>query len=196
MPDRRPYNGFMAKSKRNKTSDNTIAQNKRARFDYHLLESFEAGVSLAGWEVKALRAGKAELTDSYVLMKDGEAFLLGANIAPLETASTHFVTDPTRTRKLLLHKKELAKINAGVTQKGQTCVCTALYWKGHLVKAALNSLRVKSNTTNARAKKIATGSGRKRASCATTSSSNQPQNSALAEIERPIRMHSPTTKGR
>ena len=127
----------MAKSKRNKTSDNTIAQNKRARFDYHLLESFEAGVSLAGWEVKALRAGKAELTDSYVLMKDGEAFLLGANIAPLETASTHFVTDPTRTRKLLLHRKELAKINAGVTQKGQTCVCTALFWKGHLVKARI-----------------------------------------------------------
>ena len=137
MPHRRPYNGFMAKSKRNKTSDNTIAKNKRARFDYHLLESFEAGVSLAGWEVKALRAGKAELTDSYVLMKDGEAFLLGANIAPLETVSTHFVTDPTRTRKLLLHKKELAKINAGVTQKGQTCVCTALYWKGHLVKARI-----------------------------------------------------------
>ncbi len=76
MPHRRPYNGFMAKSKRNKTSDNTIAQNKRARFDYHLLESFEAGMSLAGWEVKALRAGKSELTDSYVLMKDGEACLL------------------------------------------------------------------------------------------------------------------------
>ena len=127
----------MAKSKRKKLSDNTIAQNKKARFDYHLLESFEAGVSLAGWEVKALRAGKAELTDSYVLMKDGEAFLLGANIAPLDTVSTHFVTDPTRTRKLLLHGKELAKINAGVTQKGQTCVCTALYWKGHLVKARI-----------------------------------------------------------
>ena len=127
----------MAKSKRNKTSDNTIAQNKRARFDYHLLESFEAGVSLAGWEVKALRAGKAELTDSYVLMKDGEAFLLGANIAPLDTVSTHFVTDPTRTRKLLLHKKELAKINQALTQKGQTCVCTALYWKGHLVKCQI-----------------------------------------------------------
>ena len=133
-----PYNGAMAKPKRKKSSDNTIAQNKRARFDYHLLESFEAGVSLAGWEVKALRAGKAQLTDSYVLMKDGEAFLLGANITPLDTVSTHFVTDPTRTRKLLLHKKELAQINAGVTQKGQTCVCTALYWKGHLVKARID----------------------------------------------------------
>jgi SsrA-binding protein len=125
----------MAKSKRNKTADNTIAQNKRARFDFQLLESFEAGVSLAGWEVKALRAGKVQLTDSYVLMKGGEAYLLGASITPLDTASTHFVTDPTRTRKLLLHKKELAQINAGVTQKGLTCVCTNLYWKGHLVKA-------------------------------------------------------------
>ena len=86
----------MAKSKRNKTSDNTIAQNKRARFDYHLLESFEAGLSLAGWEVKALRAGKAELTDCYVLMKDGEAFLLGANIAPLETVSRHCASRGTQ----------------------------------------------------------------------------------------------------
>lgn len=127
----------MAKSKRNKSSDNTIAQNKRARFDYHLLDTFEAGVSLMGWEVKSLRAGKVQLTDSYVLMKDGEAFLLGANITPLDTVSTHFVSDPTRTRKLLLKKKELAQINAGVSQKGQTCVCTTLYWKGHLVKARL-----------------------------------------------------------
>ena len=127
----------MAKSKRNKSSDNTIAQNKRARFDYHLLDTFEAGVSLMGWEVKSLRAGKVQLTDSYVLMKGGEAFLLGANITPLDTVSTHFVSDPTRTRKLLLKKKELAQINAGVSQKGQTCVCTTLYWKGHLVKARL-----------------------------------------------------------
>ena len=128
----------MARSKHKKTADNTIAQNKRARFDYHLLTSFEAGVALAGWEVKALRAGKAQLTDSYVLMKDGEAYLLGASITPLDTVSTHYVTDPTRTRKLLLHRKELAPINAGVTQKGQTCVCTALYWKGHLVKARID----------------------------------------------------------
>lgn len=128
------YNGLMAKSKK-KTPDNTIAQNKRARFDFHVLESFEAGVALAGWEVKAIRAGKVQLTDSYVFMKNGEAFLLNAQIVPLETASTHFVTEPTRPRKLLLHKKELAQINAATTQKGQTAVCTALFWKGHLVKA-------------------------------------------------------------
>ena len=123
--------------KKAKASDNTIVQNKRARFDYQLLGTFEAGLALAGWEVKALRAGKVQLTDSYVLMKDGEAWLLGAQITPLETASTHFVTDPTRTRKLLLHKKELARILAATAAKGHTCVCTRLYWKGHLVKASI-----------------------------------------------------------
>ena len=126
----------MAKKKHKKTS-NVIAQNKRASFDYHLLETFEAGVALSGWEVKSLRMGKADLADSYVLMKDGEAFLLGSHITPLDTVSTHYVTDPTRTRKLLLNKKELAKLQAAVTQKGQTCVCTQLYWKGHLVKARI-----------------------------------------------------------
>jgi SsrA-binding protein len=126
----------MAK-KKPKQDSNVIARNKRASFDYHLLESFEAGVALSGWEVKSLRMGKADLGDSYVLMKNGEAWLLGAHIIPLDTASTHFVTDPTRTRKLLLHKRELAKILAATTQKGQTCVCTQLYWKGHLVKARI-----------------------------------------------------------
>jgi len=126
----------MAK-KKPKKSDNTIARNKRASFDYQLEESFEAGVALSGWEVKSLRMGKVQLTDSYVLLKDGEAFLLGVNITPLDTASTHFVTDPIRTRKLLLHKKQLAKIHAATAQKGKACVCTALYWKGHLVKAKI-----------------------------------------------------------
>ncbi len=123
--------------KKHKTPDNVIAQNKRARFDYQLLETFEAGVALLGWEVKALRMGKAQLTDSYVLMKDGEAWLLGSQITPLDTASTHVVADPTRTRKLLLNKRELAKILDAVSKKGQTCVCTRLYWKGHLVKASI-----------------------------------------------------------
>jgi SsrA-binding protein len=126
----------MAKKKSKKPS-NVIAQNKRASFDYQLLETFEAGVALSGWEVKSLRMGKADLADCYVLMKDGEAFLLGAHIVPLNTVSTHFVSDPTRTRKLLLHKKELAKILAATSQKGQACVCTQLYWKGHLVKARI-----------------------------------------------------------
>ncbi|MEH6518472.1 MAG: SsrA-binding protein SmpB [Halioglobus sp.] len=126
----------MAK-KKHKTPSNVIAQNKRASFDYKLLETFEAGVVLTGWEVKSLREGKVQLTDSYVIMKDGEAFLLGSLITPLATASTHFVTDPTRTRKLLLNKRELARVLVATAAKGLTCVCTQLYWKGHLVKARI-----------------------------------------------------------
>ena len=123
--------------KKPKKPDNIIARNKRASFDYQLLETFEAGLVLSGWEVKSLRMGKADLGDSYVLIKDGEAFLLGSHITPLDTASTHFVTDPTRTRKLLLKKRELAKIHAATSKKGQACVCTQLYWKNHLVKARI-----------------------------------------------------------
>ncbi len=126
-----------AMTKKKPNNDNVIARNKRATFDFQLLESFEAGVALEGWEVKSLRMGKAQLTDSYVLMKDGDAWLLGSQITPLDTVSTHFVSDPIRTRRLLLHRKELAKIQAAVSQKGQTCVCTQLYWKGHLVKARI-----------------------------------------------------------
>ncbi len=131
--------------KKPKVADNTIALNKRARFDYHIDETFEAGLALTGWEVKSLRAGKVQITDTYVLVKDGEAFLVGANITPLDTVSTHFVADPTRTRKLLLHKKELAKLVAATQQKGMTCVCTALYWKGHLVKAKIGLARGKQS---------------------------------------------------
>ena len=118
--------------KKPKQISNKIALNKRARHDYHLSDKFEAGIVLHGWEVKSLRMGKVEITETYVLIKDGEAFLLGAQITPLNTASTHYVTDPTRTRKLLLHKKELARLLAATQQKGQTCVCTALYWNGRL----------------------------------------------------------------
>ena len=124
-------------AKKKKTLDNTIAQNKKARFDYHLLETVEAGVALQGWEVKSLREGKAQLTDSYVIFKNGEAWLLGAQIQPLISASTHYVTDPTRTRKLLLNRKEIAKLQIATDQKGLTVICTTLYWKGHLVKCAV-----------------------------------------------------------
>jgi len=127
----------MAKKQKNKQTDSSIAQNKRARHDYHLVEKFEAGLALQGWEVKSLRAGKAQLTDSYVFLKNGEAFLIGAHITPLNTVSTHYVTDPTRTRKLLLHEKELSKLFNAVNQKGYTCVATSLYWKRHLVKCEI-----------------------------------------------------------
>ncbi len=127
----------MAKGGKTKTPDNTIVLNKKARHDYFIQDTFEAGLELQGWEVKSLRMKKVQLVDSYVLVKDGEAFLLGCNITPLDTASTHVVADPGRTKKLLLHKKELAKLFEATQQKGNTCVCTKLYWKGHLVKAQI-----------------------------------------------------------
>lgn len=127
----------MAK-KQNKSSGNTIALNKKAKFDYHLLERFEAGMVLLGWEVKSLRAGKVQITDSYVIFKHGEAWLLGSQIMPLPTASTHFVTDPTRTRKLLLKQRELRRLQEATEQKGHTVVATALYWKEHLVKCEIS----------------------------------------------------------
>ena len=122
---------------KNAQQNNTIAQNKKARFDYHLEEKFEAGVVLQGWEVKSLRAGKAQITDAYVLLKNSEAWLIGVQITPLQTASTHYVTDPTRTRKLLLNRRQLNALIGGTHQKGYTCVCLSLYWKGHLVKAEI-----------------------------------------------------------
>lgn len=126
----------MAKPKK-KPDSNTIALNKRARFDFEIAEKFEAGLVLEGWEVKAIREGNVQLTDSYVLLRDGEAWLLGANIMPLTSASTHVVAEPQRTRKLLLHAKELARIFAATQQKGFTCVATAMYWKGNKVKCEI-----------------------------------------------------------
>lgn len=120
-----------------KFSPGTIALNKKAKFEYLLHERFEAGVELTGWEVKALRAGRAQLTDTYVLLKGGEAFLLGCNITPLASASTHVLADPQRTRKLLLHKREITKLIGATGQKGQTCVPLALYWKGSRVKCEI-----------------------------------------------------------
>ncbi|MCG7198425.1 SsrA-binding protein SmpB [Marinobacter pelagius] len=119
------------------TPSSTIALNKKAKHEYHIEERFEAGLSLLGWEVKSLRAGKAQLVDAYVLLKNGEAWLLGAHITPLSTASTHVIADPTRTRKLLLHKKEIAKIIGKVNQAGFTCIPLALYWKKNKVKCEI-----------------------------------------------------------
>ncbi|MEQ8861633.1 MAG: SsrA-binding protein SmpB [Pseudomonadales bacterium] len=119
---------------RGKNPSSTIALNKRARHEYALEERFEAGLALEGWEVKALREGRGQLVDSYVLIKGGEAWLLGASITPLNSASTHVVADPQRTRKLLLHASEISKIYVATQQKGYACVATALYWKGQRVK--------------------------------------------------------------
>jgi SsrA-binding protein len=106
-----------------------IAENRKARFDYFIEDHYEAGIALQGWEVKSLRAGRAQLKEAYVFIKNGEAFLYGAHVSALPTASTHFVPDPTRTRKLLLNRKELDDMANAVDRKGYTMVPLELYWK-------------------------------------------------------------------
>lgn len=103
--------------------------NRKARHDYFIEQTFEAGLSLQGWEVKSLRSGHVQLSESYVLLKDGEAWLFGCHISPLNTASTHIHPDPMRTRKLLLHQSELNKLYGGAERKGYAIVPLSLYWK-------------------------------------------------------------------
>jgi SsrA-binding protein len=124
----------MSPAKKNTTPSSTIARNKKARHEFSVEESFEAGLALEGWEVKSLREGRAQLTESYVHVRDGEAWLLGAHIAPLTTASTHVQADPTRTRKLLLHRKELDRLIGAVERKGYTLVPLNLHWSKGIVK--------------------------------------------------------------
>ncbi len=121
----------------------TIALNKKARHDYFIDERFEAGISLLGWEVKSLRAGKVQIVESYILLKDNEAYLFGALITPLPTASTHIKAEPQRTRKLLLHRTELNRLIGAVERKGFALVPTALYWKNGRVKLELGIARGK-----------------------------------------------------
>jgi SsrA-binding protein len=121
--------------KKTKPSKNTIiAVNRQARHDYFIEATFEAGLVLEGWEVKSLRAGRVSLKESYVLLKDGEAWLFGAHISPLPSASTHVNPDPIRTRKLLLHKQELNRLIGQVERRGYTLIPLQLYWKNHRVK--------------------------------------------------------------
>lgn len=126
----------MAKKKK-QPSSNTIALNKKAKHDYHLSDKLEAGIALQGWEVKSMREGKVQLTDSYVIFQNGEALLVGLRVQPLSCASTHYVTEPGRARKLLMNRKELSRLQQQADQKGYTILCTALYWKRHLVKAEI-----------------------------------------------------------
>lgn len=112
-----------------KRSDNQIASNKKAYHDFFIEEHFEAGIALQGWEVKSLRAGRVQLKESYVLIREGEAFLFGCHLSPLSSASTHVKADPTRTRKLLLHRDELNRLIGAVERKGYTLVPLAMYWK-------------------------------------------------------------------
>lgn len=117
------------KTKTRSLAPSTIAVNKKAKHDYFIEERIEAGLQLEGWEVKSLRAGKVQLRDSYVLLKSGEAWLFGALITPLPTASSHIQPDPTRSRKLLLHGDEIAKLIGATERKGYATIATALYWK-------------------------------------------------------------------
>lgn len=132
----------MSKSKK-KTSPASIVVNRQARHDFFIEDKLEAGVVLEGWEVKSLREGKVQINESHVILRDGEAFILGSLITPLPTASTHITPDATRTRKLLLHQKELSKLIGLVQRKGYTLVPLALYWKRGKVKAEIGIARGK-----------------------------------------------------
>lgn len=136
----------MAKNSKSKTTKDkgkdgaggTIALNKRARHDYHLEERFEAGLALQGWELKSIRAGRANITEAYAVVRNGEMFLFGAQITPLISASTHVIAEERRTRKLLLHRHEIDNLIGRVQRDGYTVVPTALYWKGNKVKAEVS----------------------------------------------------------
>lgn len=127
----------MSKADSSKHKNSSIALNKKATHDYFIEERFEAGIVLEGWEVKSIRDGRIQLKESYILIKDGAAWLIGAHITPLSSASTHVHADPTRTRKLLLHQEELNKLIGKIEQKGYTAVPLKLYWKKQLVKCEL-----------------------------------------------------------
>jgi len=123
------------KNKKPKASgDAHIARNKRATYDYRIDEKFEAGMALQGWEVKSLREGRVQLVDGYVQVVKGEAWLYGCNINPLNSASTHYVAENRRRRKLLLHRRELARLIGAVERKGYTIVAISMYWKNRKVK--------------------------------------------------------------
>ena len=133
----------MAKKPDKNKATGTIALNKRARHEYHLEQRYEAGIALQGWELKAIRAGRANITEAYAVIRHGELFLFGAQITPLIQASTHVVADDRRTRKLLLHRNEIDSLIGKVERDGYTLVPTALYWKGNKVKAELALARGK-----------------------------------------------------
>ncbi len=130
------YNSRMAakKNKKQKGTSNTIAQNRRARHDYFLEDTFEAGLVLEGWEVKSLRDGRGQLNESYIVIHQGEAWLHGAHISPMLSASTHIHPDDHRRRKLLLNRIELNRLIGAVDRKGYTIVPVSMYWKNGRAK--------------------------------------------------------------
>jgi SsrA-binding protein len=127
----------MAKKEAREEADRNIAVNRRARHEYFIEETFEAGLVLEGWEVKSLRAGRAQIAEAYVTFKDGEAWLFGAHLTPLSTASTHVHPDPTRTRKLLLQAKQIATLIGKRERAGYTIVPLDLHWSRGRAKLSI-----------------------------------------------------------
>ncbi len=134
-----------AKDKGKGGAGGTIAQNKRARHEYHLEQRFEAGLALEGWELKSIRAGRANITDAYAVVLRGEMFLIGAQITPLISASTHVVAVERRSRKLLMHRREIDTLIGRIQRDGYTVVPTSLYWKGNRVKAEIHLAKGKQS---------------------------------------------------
>ncbi len=128
-----------------KTNSNTIALNKKARHDYFIEQTLEAGLSLEGWEVKSFRDNKVQIKESYVILKNNELFLFGAHVSPLKTTSTHVNADPTRTRKLLLNRLEINRIRDKINQKGATVVPLKLYWLRGRVKLEIGVAKGKKD---------------------------------------------------
>jgi len=115
----------------------SIIENRKALHDYFIEERYEAGLALAGWEVKAIRAGRAQLKEAYVVLRNGEVYLIGAHISPLSTASTHVNPDPTRSRKLLLHSEEIQRLIGKVERAGYTLVPLDLHYEKGRIKLAV-----------------------------------------------------------
>ena len=130
-------------TKKEQKEQSSIAQNKKARFDYFIEDRIEAGLALQGWEVKSMRAGKAQLTDSFVIFRDGEAYLLGSHVTPLNTVSTHVIAEPKRTRKLLMNRREIDRLIGLVERKGYTLIALELYWSKNKVKVKVGLARGK-----------------------------------------------------
>ena len=124
-------------TKKEQSGESSIAQNKKARFDYFIEDRLEAGLALQGWEVKSMRAGKAQMTDSFVILREGEAWLLGSHVSPLNTVSTHVIAEPKRIRKLLMNRREIDRLTGLVERKGYTLIALELYWSKNRVKVAV-----------------------------------------------------------
>lgn len=124
-------------TKKAEKAESRIAENRKARFDFFIEDRLEAGIALQGWEVKSMRAGKAQLVDSYVIIRDGEAWMLGSHVTPLNTTSTHVTAEPKRLRKLLLNRREIDRLTGLVERKGYTLIALELYWSKNRVKVAV-----------------------------------------------------------